>query len=76
MVEVHPLEESGRYYGRSNAGEVWMVLWKLGRSGESRKTLHKVGSRKSPRRVGLLRTSTGVILHPTPVLLFSSSDFE
>ena len=76
MVEVHPLEESGRYYGRSNAGEVWMVLWKLGRSGEFGKTPHKVGSRKSPGRVGLLRTSAGGILYPTPVPLLLSSDFE
>ena len=51
--------------GELMIGEVRMVLWKLGRSGEFEKTPHKVGSRKSPERVGLLRTSVGVILYPT-----------
>ena len=30
-IEVRPLEESGVHYGRSTAGGVRMVLWKLGR---------------------------------------------
>ena len=42
---------------------------KLGRSGEFKKTPHKVGSRKSPGRVGLLRTSVGVILYPTTFII-------
>ena len=54
MIGVRPLEVFGGHCGRSTAGGVRMVLWKLGRSGEFRKTPHKVGSRKSPRRVGLL----------------------
>ena len=52
-IEIRPLEESGGHYGRSTAGGVRMVFWKLGQPGEFRKTPHKVGSRKSPRRVGL-----------------------
>ena len=67
-IGVRPLEESGRHCGRLTAGGVRMVLRKLGRSGEFRKMPHKVGSRKSPRRVGLLRTSIGVILYPTNIL--------
>ena len=54
MIGVRPLEESGGHCGRSTAGGVRMVLWKLGRSGEFRKIPHKVGSWKSPERVGLL----------------------
>ena len=53
-----------------------MGLWKLGRLKEFRKTPHKVESRKSPGRVGLLRTSAGGILYPTPVSLLSSSGLE
>ena len=51
-------------------GEVQMVLWKLGQPGEFKKMSHKVGSRKSPERVGLLRTSAGGILYPT-LFIFS-----
>ena len=76
MIGVRPLDESGGHYGRSTAGGVQMVLWKLGQSEEFRKMLHKVGSRKSPGRVGLLRTSAGVILYPTSVPLLSSLDFK
>ena len=65
MIGVRLLEEFGGYCGRSTAGGVRMVLWKLRWLGEFRKMPHKVGSRKSPGRVGLLRTSTGVILYPT-----------
>ena len=65
MIGVHPLEESGGHCGRSTAGGVRMVLWKLGRPEEFRKTSNKIESRKSPGRVGLLRTSVGVILYPT-----------
>ena len=50
--------------------EVRMVLLKLGWSRGFRKTPHKVGSRKSPRRVGLLQTSAGGILYPTIVKEF------
>ena len=60
MIGVHLLEESRGHCGRSTAGGVGMVLWKLGRLGEFRKTAHKVGSWKSPGRVGLLQTSTGL----------------
>ena len=60
------MEKSGGHFGRSTAVGVWMVLWKLERSGEFRKMPHKVGSQKSPGRGGLLRTSAGVILYPTP----------
>ena len=63
-IGVRPLEESGGHCGRSTAGGVRMVLWKLGRPEEFRKTPYKVGSRESPERVGLLRTSAGVILYP------------
>ena len=68
MIGVCPLEKSGGHYGRSTAGMVRIVLWKLRRSEEFRKTSHKVGSQKSPRRVGLLRTSAGVILYPTVIM--------
>ena len=72
-IGVHPLEESGGHCRRSTVGGVRMVLWKLGQSvlwklgqsGEIKKTPRKVGSQKSPERVGLLRTSVGVILYPT-----------
>ena len=73
---VRPLDESGGHCGRSTAGRVRMVLWKLRQSEEFRKTSHKVGSRKSPGRVSLLRTSAGAILYPTSVPLLSSLDFE
>ena len=53
-----------------------MVLWKFGRSGEFRKMPHKVGSWKSPGRVSLLQTLTGVILYPTLVPLLLSLDFK
>ena len=53
-----------------------MVLWKVGRSRGFKKTPHKIGSRKSPGRVGLLQTLAGGILYPTPVPLLSSSDSE
>ena len=53
-----------------------MVLWKLGWPGEFRKMPYKVGSWESLGRVGLLRTSAGVILYPTPVPLLSSLGFE
>ena len=53
-VGVGSLEESGGHCGRSIAGGVWMVLWKLRRSGKFRKMPHKVGSQKGPGRVGLL----------------------
>ena len=76
MIGVHPLEESRGHYGRSTTGGVRIVLWKLGQPGEFRKTPYKVGSRESPGRVGLLRTSAGVILYPTLVPLLSSSGFE
>ena len=75
-IGVRLLEKSGGHCGRSTAGGVRMVLWKLGRLGEFRKMPHKIESRKSPRRVGFLRTSAGVILYPTLVPLLSSSDFE
>ena len=64
-IEVHPLEKSGGHYGRSTAGGVWMVLWKLRRSGEFKKMSYKVGSRKSFGSVGLLQTLAGIILYPT-----------
>ena len=76
MIGVRPLEESGGLYGRSTIGGVRIVLWKLGWPEEFRKMPHKVGSRKSPGRVGLLRTSAGVILYPTLVPLLSSLGFE
>ena len=63
------MEEFGGHYGRSTAGGVRIVLWKLGRPGEFRKMPHKVGSQKSPGRVGLLQTSAGVILYPTIIVL-------
>ena len=70
-IRVRPLEESRGHYGRSTAGGVQMALWKLGRSGEIRKTPCVVESRKSPERVGLLQTSAGVILYPTePISLY------
>ena len=53
-IGVRPLEKSGGYCGRSTAGGVRTVLWKLGQPEEFKKTPHKVGSRKSPKRVGLL----------------------
>ena len=70
MIGVRSLEESGGHCGKSTAGGVRIVLWKLGRSGEFRKMPHKVGSQKSPGRVGLLRTSAGVILYPTLLISF------
>ena len=75
-IGVRPLEKSGGHCGWSTAGGVQMVLWKLGWPGEFRKMLHKVGGRKSPRRVGLLRTLTGIILYPTLVSLHPSSGFK
>ena len=42
-VGVHSLEEFGGHCGRSTAGGVRMVLWKLGRSEEFRKMSLKVG---------------------------------
>ena len=53
-----------------------MVLWKLRRSRGFRKTLHKVGSRKSPGRLDLLQTSAGGILYPTIPIYRSRRDTE
>ena len=68
MIGVRLLEESGGYHGRMTAGGLWMVLWKLERSEKFRKMPHKVESRKSPERIGLLQTLTRVILYPTNLI--------
>ena len=61
----------GAYYRRSPDGNMEARM-----SREFRKMPHKVGSRKSLGRVGHLQTLAGLILHPIPVPLLSSSGFE
>ena len=73
MIGVRPLEEFEGHHGRSTAGGVRMILWKLEQSRKFRKTSHKVESQKSLERVGLLRTSARVILYPTDTVKYLQS---
>ena len=74
MRPREPLEQLGRWVEKLIIGEVRTALWKLGRSRGFREMPHKVGSWRSPRRVGLLQTSVGGYFIPNIKYLKNTKD--